>query len=59
VLIYIAGRQPVRGPELLSIYYSNTVKGGHHNIFIEDRIVVFTTRYYKRYNVSSNIKIIY
>lgn len=59
VLMYIAGGQLVRGPEILSIRYSNTVNGGYRNIFIEDGMVVFATRYYKGYNVSGDIKIIY
>jgi hypothetical protein len=59
VLIHIAGGQPAREPEILSVRHSNTIKGGHHNIFIENSIVVFVTRYHKRYNVSSDVKIIY
>jgi superfamily II DNA helicase RecQ len=59
VLMHIAGGQPARGPELLSIRHSNTVKGGHRNIFIEDRMVVFATRYHKGYNVSGDVKIIH
>jgi hypothetical protein len=57
--MHITGGQPARGPEILSIQHSNTIKGGHRNIFIENSIVVFITRYYKRYNVSSDVKIIY
>jgi hypothetical protein len=59
VLMYIARGQPARGPKILSVWHSNTIKGGHCNIFIEDSIVVFVTQYYKGYNVSSNVKIIY
>jgi hypothetical protein len=59
VLTHIAGGQPARGPEIISIRHSNTVKGGHRNIFIEDGIVVFVTRYYKGYSVSGDVKIIY
>jgi hypothetical protein len=43
----------------LSVRHSNTSKGGHRNIFIKDGIVVFVTRYYKGYNVSGDVKIIY
>jgi hypothetical protein len=43
----------------LSVRHSNTIKGGHCNIFIKDSIVVFVTRYYKGYNVSGDVKIIY
>ncbi|KAF2813646.1 uncharacterized protein BDZ99DRAFT_381559, partial [Mytilinidion resinicola] len=59
ILIYILGGQLVQEPKVLSVRHSNIVKGGHYNIFIEDSIVVFITRYYKGYIVSSNIKIIY
>jgi aspartate/tyrosine/aromatic aminotransferase len=59
VLMHITGRQLARGLEIISVWHSNTVKGRHRNIFIKDGIVVFATRYYKGYNVSSNVKIIY
>ena len=59
VMMHIAGGQPARGPEILSVQHSNTVKGGHRNIFIEDGMVVFVTRYHKGYNVSGDIKIIH
>jgi hypothetical protein len=59
VLMHIVGGQPARGPEILSVRHSNTVKGGHRNIFIEDGMVVFATRYYKGYNVSGDVKVIH
>jgi hypothetical protein len=59
VLIHITGGQLARGLEIMSVRHSNTVKGGHRNIFIKDKIVVFATRYYKGYNVSGNVKIIH
>jgi hypothetical protein len=59
VLMHISGGQPARGPEILSVQHSNTMQGGHRNIFIKDRMVVFVTRYYKGYNVSGDVKIIY
>jgi hypothetical protein len=58
-LMHIAGGQLARGPEILSVRDSNTVKGGHRNIFIEDSMIVFVTRNYKRYNVSGDVKIIH
>jgi hypothetical protein len=57
--MHITGRQLVRGLEIISVQHSNTVKGGHRNIFIKDGIVVFATQYYKGYNVSGDVKIIY
>src|SRR2546423_1133547 len=59
VLMHITGGQPARGPEILSIRHSNTVKGEHRNIFIEDQAVVFVTRYHKGYAMSGNVKIIH
>ncbi|KAF7444189.1 telomere-linked helicase 1 [Pyrenophora tritici-repentis] len=55
----MTGGQPARGPELLSVRHSNTVQGGHRNIFIEDGMVVFVTRYHKGYKVSGDVKIIH
>jgi len=59
VLTHMAGGQQARGPEIMSIRHSNTVKGGHRNIFIEDGMVVFVTRYHKGYSVSGDVKIIH
>jgi hypothetical protein len=57
--MHVARGQPARGLEILSVWHSNTIKGGHRNIFIEDSIVVFIAQYHKGYNVSSNVKIIH
>jgi hypothetical protein len=57
--MHITAGQPARGLEIISIQHSNTVKGGHCNIFIKDGIVVFVTRYHKGYSVSSDVKIIH
>jgi hypothetical protein len=57
--MHISSRQPARGLEILSVQYSNTVQGSYCNVFIKDAIVVFITQYYKGYNVSSDVKIIY
>ncbi|KAI8930521.1 hypothetical protein NX059_012133 [Plenodomus lindquistii] len=59
VLMHMTGGQPARGPEIMSIRHSNTVQGGHRNIFVEDGMVVFVTRYHKGYNVSGDVKIIH
>ncbi|KAF9733878.1 hypothetical protein PMIN01_08221 [Paraphaeosphaeria minitans] len=59
VLMHMTGGQPARGPEIMSIRHSNTVKGAHRNIFIEDGKVVFVTRYHKGYVVSGDVKIIH
>lgn len=57
--MHICGGQPARGPEILTIRHSNTAEGGHRNIFLEDRLMVFVTRYYKGYTLSGDVKIIY
>ena len=59
VLMHITGRQLARAPEILSVRHSNTTKGQHRNLFIEDRLVVFVTKYYKGYIISGDIKIIH
>jgi hypothetical protein len=42
-LVHMTAGQPARATEILSVRHSNTVKGGHCNIFIEDGMVVFVT----------------
>jgi hypothetical protein len=56
MLMHISGGQPARGLELLSVRHSNTVQGGHCNVFIENGMVVFVTRYHKGYNLSQGAK---
>jgi len=58
-LMHITGGQPGRATEILSVRHSNTIKGGHRNIFIEDGMVVYVTRYHKGYAVSGDVKIIH
>jgi superfamily II DNA helicase RecQ len=59
VLMHMTGGQPARGTEILSIRHSNTIKGEHRNVFIENGLVVFVTRYHKGYAVSGDVKIIH
>lgn len=59
VLMHITGGQPARGTEILNIRHSNTVKGEYRNVFIENGLVVFITRYHKGYAVSRELKIIH
>lgn len=59
VLMHLAGGQPARGPEILSICHRNTVNRDHRNVFIEDGLVVFVTRDHKGYNTSGLVKIIH
>jgi hypothetical protein len=37
VLMHMSAGQPARGPEILSVRHSNTVQGGHRNVFIRVR----------------------
>ncbi|KAF4534197.1 Helicase [Lasiodiplodia theobromae] len=59
VLMHITGRQPTRGPEILSIRHSNTAEVGHRHIFIEDGMVVFVMRYHKGYALQGDVKSIH
>ena len=59
VLMHITGGQPARGPEILSVRHRNTAQGGHRNLFIEDGLVVFVTRYSKQYMITGDVKIIH
>lgn len=59
VLMHITGGQPARGPELLSLRHSNTVKGVHRGVFIENGLMVFVARYHKGYTMSGEVKIIH
>lgn len=59
VLVHIAQGQPARWLELASVRHSNTVKGGHRNMFIDDGMVAIATRYHKGYHLSGDVKIIH
>jgi superfamily II DNA helicase RecQ len=58
-LLHLTGGQPARGTELLSVRHSNTVQGGHRNLFIENGMVVFVCRYHKGYEFKGDVKIIH
>jgi hypothetical protein len=58
VAIHVTAGQPSRAPELLSIRHRNT-EGGHRNIFIEDGLVVFASRYHKGFYAQNDTKIIH
>ena len=59
VLMHITGGQPARGTEILSVRHRNTSAGGHRNVFIEDGLVVFVTRYSKQFMMTGDVKIIH
>jgi hypothetical protein len=58
-LLHLTGGQPARGTELLSVRHSNTMQGGHRNLFIENGTVVFVCRYHKGYEFKGDVKIIH
>ncbi|KAL8740051.1 MAG: hypothetical protein Q9190_007204 [Brigantiaea leucoxantha] len=59
VLVHITGGQPARGPEILSIRHENTLRGGQRNVFIENGLIVFVTRYHKGNQVDGTLKVIH
>ena len=59
VLMPLSGGQQPRGQEMLSICHSNTQKGDRRNVFIENGMVVFVTRYHKGYHMSAKEKVIH
>lgn len=58
IAVHVTVGQPGRAPELLSIRHRNT-KGGHRNVFIDDGLVVFATKYHKGFYASNDAKIIH
>ncbi|KAJ5162549.1 hypothetical protein N7492_007941 [Penicillium capsulatum] len=58
VAIHVSAGQPSRGPELMSIRHRNSERE-RRNIFIEDRMVVFVSRYHKGFHVHNDTKVIF
>ena len=58
VAVYISAGQPSCTPELLSIRYRNSDRAVR-NIFIEDSMVVFVSRYHKGFYASNDTKVIH
>jgi hypothetical protein len=56
--VYVCAGQPSRAPELISIRYYNSEQE-RRNIFIEDGMVVFVSRYYKGFHVENDAKVIF
>ena len=57
--MHIVKGQLARAMELLRIRHANTKQGGLCNIFIDCGIMAFVTTYYKNYQQTRKIKIIY
>lgn len=59
LLFHIAGGQPARGTELLTIRLRNSSQCDARNVFIENGMVSFMTSYHKNYSEASTTKIIH
>jgi hypothetical protein len=55
----MVGGQPARATELIRLRHSNTKQGGLRNIFIDRGMMAFVTTYYKNYQQTGKMKIIY
>jgi superfamily II DNA or RNA helicase len=59
VLLHLTGGQPARGTELRSIRHSNTVAGEERNIFIDEGMLAYVTRYHKGWAMRGTSKVIH
>ena len=55
----MSGGQPGRGPEILSCRHINTARGEQRNIFVEQGLMVYVTRYHKGYVRKGDVKVIH
>ncbi|CAI7613116.1 unnamed protein product [Penicillium viridicatum] len=59
VIVHLCGGQPARGRELLSIRHRNIASRDIRDLFIEDGMVTFVTKYHKGFYASNDIKVIH
>lgn len=59
VLLHVTGGQPARGTELRSIRHQNTVAGDERNIFIDEGMLAYVTRYHKGWAMHGKPKVIH
>jgi len=59
LLMHLTGGQLARVTELLSVRHRNTAAGQQRNVYVEDEMMIFVTRYHKGYSRSDEIKLIY
>lgn len=59
VCMHIAGGQPSRGTEIITIKFKNGGGGVFRNIFVEDGMMVFVTGYHKGFGQSAQPKIVH
>ncbi|CAG8359639.1 unnamed protein product, partial [Penicillium salamii] len=58
VAVHICAGAPSRGPELMSIRHCNSERE-RRNVFIEDGMVTFVSRYHKGFHVANDTKVIF
>lgn len=58
VAVHVCAGQPSRAPELMSIRHRNSERE-RRNVFIEDGMVVFVSRYHKGFHVENDAKVIF
>jgi hypothetical protein len=58
-LAHIIEGQPARGIELVTVTYMNMPNREGRRIFVENRLIVYVTRYYKGIRASGKAKVIY
>jgi len=59
VLVYITSKLPACGIEVVIVQYINNINGEYRGIFIEDRLIIYITMYYKKIRASNKAKIIH
>lgn len=55
----MAGGQPARGTELVTVTYMNMPNGEGRGVFVEDGLMVYVTRYHKGIGASGKAKVIH
>ena len=59
VAIHVTEDQPTKSSKILNIKYNSLKKEKGYNIFVENKKILIIIKYYKRYILNDNIKIIY
>lgn len=59
VLVHMAGGQPARGTEVVTVQYMNSSNGESRGVFIKDGLIVYVTMYHKGIRAIAKAKIIH
>ncbi len=59
LLIHLTREQLVRVIELLFVRHRNIIASQQRNVYVKNKIMVFVTRYHKKYSHNDEIKLIY